>query len=156
MLQSVVKATGVRVGISGEIAPALDGPVTRIVNSPRGYNIIGGAAGASSCPGTVDTGQPVDETVKSGVKSVAYSPNGAYVVSDFSDKTVRIRDAHNGQPVGQPLVGHTSWVFSVAYSPEGANVASGSWDGTVRIWDAHGGQPVGLILAWYNSQGMRK
>ncbi|KAI0037444.1 WD40 repeat-like protein, partial [Auriscalpium vulgare] len=59
------------------------------------------------------------------------------------DKTIRIWDAHTGQPVGTPLEGHTEQVQSVAYSPDGQHIVSGSYDKTIRIWDAHTGQPVG-------------
>ncbi|KAG8776686.1 hypothetical protein FRC12_000784 [Ceratobasidium sp. 428] len=80
------------------------------------------------------------------VNSVAYSPDGAHVVSGSSDNTIRIWDAHTGQPIGQPLQGHTHWVRSVAYSPDGAHIVSGSSDNTIRIWDAHTGQPIGQPL----------
>ncbi|KAG8742383.1 palmitoyltransferase pfa5 [Ceratobasidium sp. 414] len=77
------------------------------------------------------------------VWSVAYSPDGAHIASGYFDGSIRIWDAQTGQPVGQPLNGHTGAVNSVAYSPDGAYIASGSGDRTVRIWDAHTGQPVG-------------
>ncbi|KAG8730385.1 hypothetical protein FRC10_002753 [Ceratobasidium sp. 414] len=73
---------------------------------------------------------------------VAYSPDGQHIVSGSYDKTIRIWDAQTGQPLGQPLQGHTWFVTSVAYSPDGAYIASGSHDKTVRIWDAHTGQSI--------------
>ncbi|KAG8742417.1 POC1 centriolar protein A [Ceratobasidium sp. 414] len=83
--------------------------------------------------------------------SVAYSPDGAYIVSGSSDSTIRIWDAHTGQPVGRPLKGHTHPVTSVAYSPDGARIVSSSYDHTIRIWDAHTGQPVGQPLKGHAS-----
>ncbi|KAG8718669.1 hypothetical protein FRC09_012289 [Ceratobasidium sp. 395] len=80
------------------------------------------------------------------VRSVAYSPDGAHVVSGSSDKTIRIWDAHTGQSIGQPLQGHTDSVNSVVYSPDGAHIVSGSDDNTVHIWDAHTGQSIGQPL----------
>ena len=59
---------------------------------------------------------------------------------------MRVWDAATGQPVGQPLTGHTDPVTSVAFSPDGKRIVSGSWDKTVRVWDAATGQPVGAPL----------
>ncbi|KIK58572.1 hypothetical protein GYMLUDRAFT_141365, partial [Collybiopsis luxurians FD-317 M1] len=78
--------------------------------------------------------------------SVAYSPDGQYVVSGSKDKTVRIWNAETGLQVGEPLKGHTQAVISVAYSPDGQYIVSGSWDMTVRIWNAETGQQVGEPL----------
>ncbi len=83
---------------------------------------------------------------QSGVKSVAYSPDGQFIVSGSYDSTVRIWNANSGQPVGQPLEGHTSSINSVAHSPDGQFIVSGSLDSTVRIWNANSGQPVGQPL----------
>ncbi|QRV72059.1 hypothetical protein RhiJN_00073 [Ceratobasidium sp. AG-Ba] len=80
------------------------------------------------------------------VRSVAYSPDGAYIASGSNENTIRMWDAHTGQQVGHPLTGHTDWVRSVAYSPDGAYIASGSDDKTIRMWDAHTGQQVGHPL----------
>ena len=59
---------------------------------------------------------------------------------------MRLWDADTGQPVGQPLTGHTDCVSSVAFSPDGQRIVSGSADKTVRLWDADTGQPIGAPL----------
>jgi hypothetical protein len=82
--------------------------------------------------------------------SVAFSPDGRRIVSG-SDDTIRLWDAETGQPVGQPLTGHTDAVLSVAFSPDGHRIASGSWDKTVRLWDAGTGQPVGQPLTGHQN-----
>ncbi|THU82460.1 WD40 repeat-like protein, partial [Dendrothele bispora CBS 962.96] len=85
------------------------------------------------------TGQPVGQPLEGHtqeVNSVAYSPDGRYIVSGSWDKTIRIWDSQTGQPVGHPLQGHTREVNSVAYSPDGRYIVSGSHDKTVRVWDS--------------------
>ncbi len=77
------------------------------------------------------------------VNSVAFSPDGHRIVSGSVDKTVRLWNADTGQPIGDPLTGHTDTVRSVAFSPDGHRIASGSWDNTVRLWNADTGQPIG-------------
>ena len=77
------------------------------------------------------------------VRSVAFSPDGQRIVSGSNDKTLRVWDAATGQPIGQPLTGHTDPVVSVAFSPDGHRVVSGSTDKTVRVWDADTGQQIG-------------
>ncbi|MEW6497217.1 MAG: caspase family protein, partial [Cyanobacteriota bacterium] len=52
------------------------------------------------------------------VSSVAFSPNGQYIVSGSRDKTVRLWDL-KGNPIGQPFEGHQEPVTSVAFSPDG-------------------------------------
>ncbi|KAE9390028.1 WD40 repeat-like protein [Gymnopus androsaceus JB14] len=74
------------------------------------------------------------------VYSVAFSPNGARIVSGSDDRTVRIWDT-TGIQIGDPLVGHDDSIRAVAFSPDGTRILSGSRDKTIRIWDVTtGGQ----------------
>ncbi len=77
------------------------------------------------------------------VQSVAFSPDGQRIATGSNDTTVRMWDAATGQPIGDPMKGHTDKVTSVAFSPDGKRIISGSWDKTVRVWNADTGQPVG-------------
>jgi len=89
----------------------------------------------------VETGATVGSPLKGhtdNVTSVAYSPDGRYIISGSADMMVRIWDAETGALVGRPLEGHTSWVWRVAYSPNGQHIISTSNDKTIRIWDCYG------------------
>ncbi|KAG8688286.1 hypothetical protein FRC08_011512, partial [Ceratobasidium sp. 394] len=78
--------------------------------------------------------------VSSEVYSVAFSLDSRWIVSGSGDGTVRIWDAETGDPVLEPLKGHTEPVWSVAFSPNGRWIVSGSADKTIRIWDAETGE----------------
>ncbi|MFE6926066.1 WD40 repeat domain-containing protein, partial [Nocardia sp. NPDC057663] len=74
------------------------------------------------------------------------------------DGTVRLWDPTTGQPVGQPLIGHTSWVRALVAvpMPDGQTLlATGSSDRTVRLWDPTTGHPVRQPLtdhtSWVNA-----
>ena len=80
------------------------------------------------------------------VRCVSYSPDGRYIVSGSSDRTIRIWNAETGSGVGSPLEGHIDEVSCIAYSPNGCSIISGSDDKTIRIWDAEVISGVGKTL----------
>ncbi len=59
------------------------------------------------------------------VTSVAFSPDGARVLSGSADKTIKLWDAATGALL-RTFEGHSNAVTSVAFSPDGARVLSGS------------------------------
>jgi WD40 repeat protein len=69
--------------------------------------------------------------------SVAFSPDGAHVLTGSFDRTGRLWDASTGQEI-RAFTGHDDSVSSVAFSPDGAHVLSGSWDKTARLWNISG------------------
>jgi WD40 repeat protein len=68
------------------------------------------------------------------VYSVAFSPDGARVLTGSSDHPARLWDAATGQEI-RAFKAHEGVVFSVAFSPDGARVLTGSADKTARLWD---------------------
>jgi hypothetical protein len=69
------------------------------------------------------------------VRSVAFSPDGARIVTASSDNTARIWDAATAKEIAV-LRGHERPVFSAVFSPDGARIITASSDNTARIWDA--------------------
>ncbi len=75
----------------------------------------------------------------SGVCSVAFSHDSAWLASASADNTVKVWDASSGECL-RTLEGHSSAVCSVAFSHDSARLASASGDNTVKVWDASSGQ----------------
>jgi WD40 repeat protein/DNA-binding SARP family transcriptional activator len=67
------------------------------------------------------------------VQDLAYSPNSALLATASIDQTVRIWDAHTGQPLR--VLDHPDAVNNVAFSPDGQSLGTLDFDGTIRIWD---------------------
>lgn len=67
------------------------------------------------------------------VNSVAFVPQGDFVVSASRDKTIKIWEVATGYCV-KTLTGHREWVRMARVSPCGELIASCSNDQTVRVW----------------------
>ncbi|KAG8717460.1 hypothetical protein FRC09_014244 [Ceratobasidium sp. 395] len=80
------------------------------------------------------------------VQCVACSPDGARIISGCKDGTICVWNAHTGQRIGEPLVGHSTSVQRVAISPDSRRMISGSSDQTIRIWDIYAGEALGKPL----------
>ncbi|KIJ42157.1 hypothetical protein M422DRAFT_171537, partial [Sphaerobolus stellatus SS14] len=134
--------------------------VTSVAFSPDGQRVVSGSADKTIRIWNTYTGELASRpfeghtsTVTSLVSrpfshtnmvtSVAFSPDGQWVVSGSDDATTGIWNAHTGELVSGPFKGHTYSVTSVAFSPDGQRVVSGSDDKTIWIWNAHTGRVSG-------------
>ncbi|HLO28690.1 MAG TPA: TIR domain-containing protein [Anaerolineales bacterium] len=75
-----------------------------------------------------------------GVLSVAFSPDGKYVVTGSGDQTARVWEAVTRKEIAR--VTHEDVVSNVAMSPDGKFVASVSVDGVLRVWEAFTGREI--------------
>src|SRR5207244_2254196 len=71
----------------------------------------------------------------SSITSVAFSRDGARVLTGSLDNTACLWDGATGKAI-RAFTGHEETVTSVAFSRDGARVLTGSLDKTDRLWDA--------------------
>ena len=73
------------------------------------------------------------------VTSVAYSPDGKFILTGGYDETARLWDAATGKELRR-FEAYFGAVNSVAYSPDGNTILTGSAD--ARLWDAATGEEL--------------
>ncbi len=67
------------------------------------------------------------------MNAVSWSPDGQYIVSASSDRTVQVWDT-TGDHIFTHY-GHAGEVFAASWSPNGTYIASASSDKTVQVWN---------------------
>jgi WD40 repeat protein len=83
------------------------------------------------------------------VSSVAYSPDGRFLVSGSADSSVKIWDLETGRELWT-LPEHEAAVKSVAYSPDGRRVLSGAADYSIKLWDVETGEALKSLTGHSN------
>jgi WD domain, G-beta repeat len=77
---------------------------------------------------------------KSGVNTIAFSPDRYWLASALNDGTVHIWDMQRGKlGLEQGIHGHAGMALGVAFSPDGSLLASCGRDTTVRLWNVVSG-----------------
>ncbi len=90
----------------------------------------------------------VVETQSPHIRSVAWSPDGAQLVSGGDDGSMSVWDARDGTQQ-QQLAGHHGAIMRVAWSTDGRRLASasgGQKGGELFVWEAHSGQRVQTFI----------
>ena len=71
-----------------------------------------------------------------GISSMAFSPDGKYIVSSSLDQTLHIWDIERSREL-RTFSGINRGIISVAWSPDNLHIVSGAWDGSITIWDVN-------------------
>ncbi len=76
---------------------------------------------------------------ESAISTVAFSPDGKWILTADADGSVSILDAESGKQVGKKIK-HTGTVNSAVFSPDGKQILTAGRDSTARVWDTEGRQ----------------
>lgn len=95
--------------------------------------------------GDCAVGEPLDEHIGE-VYSVAYSPDGRWLLSGGRDGTLIIRDAHTLKRLRDPIKAHEQGTTALVVLPSSTIAVTASFDGTFRHWHLPDGTPIGAPL----------
>ncbi|GAB1520371.1 hypothetical protein RhiTH_003446 [Rhizoctonia solani] len=105
--------------------------------SPDGTRIVSCSSDRTIRVWDIQTGQTVLGPLKDSCgeyAEVRYSPRGDYICST-QHNVIWVLNAHTGDVLSGPHIGHTDHVSSIAISRDGTRIVSGSDDRAIRVWD---------------------
>jgi WD40 repeat protein/serine/threonine protein kinase/tetratricopeptide (TPR) repeat protein len=84
----------------------------------------------------------VDMIVSTNTRTLTrFRADGTRVAAKKGEWLARVWDAHNGQPLGEPMR-HGDSMRAAQFSHDGTRVVTASEDNTARVWDAQSGLPL--------------
>jgi len=86
-----------------------------------------------------------------GSLSVAFNPDGRYVISGSRDKTMKLWDVTTSREI-KTFSGHQYDENSVIFTHDGRQILSGSSDGTIRLWDLSTGKEVAQFISFNDGE----
>ncbi len=75
------------------------------------------------------------------INTVAFSPNGRWIVTASSDRTARLWDSQTGAP--GPVLSHATNVITATFSRSNQSVLTVTEDSVARVWETASGRAVG-------------
>jgi WD40 repeat protein len=170
-------ATGTTIG---EPLEGHTSAVSSITFSPDGTTLASGSWDGTITLWDLKNKQPIITSMDKHIgtdnrSSMAFSPDAQTFASKSCSEydkekswiciaeEITLWDVATGQPIGEPLVGHTSSVNSVVFSPDGQILASGGCAqrdsdgfinciaGEIILWDVATGSPIGEPLAGHTN-----
>lgn len=83
------------------------------------------------------------------VSSVAYSPDGKYIISGSYDKTFKIWEASTGKCL-KTLSGYSDKITSISYSFDGKYIVNATTGNKINIWEESTGKCLKTLEGYYN------
>jgi WD40 repeat protein len=79
------------------------------------------------------------------VHSVAFSRDGARLLTSSDDRTARLWDVASGMEI-RSFIGHSWWVWSAAFSRDGKFIVTASHDGSAIVWNSESAEKFAQFL----------